>query len=83
MMFWNTPSSGWVFALFHQVRVTLPELLLLALALAWLLPVVGLVVLLEEPPPLVQAAAKPVAAASATAASARFVFMLLFHLPKG
>src|SRR5512146_2932613 len=73
MTFWNTPSSGCVFALFHQVNVTLPELELL-------LPPVGCVPppdVLVEPPPLLQAAAKAVAAASATAASARFVFMLL------
>jgi hypothetical protein len=80
MMFWNTPSNGCVFALFHQLKVTLAELELLVLPLVGCVPGVEVVV---EPPPLVQAAAKPVAATSATAASARFVFMLLIHLPRG
>jgi len=63
-----------VFALFHQDKVTLPELGL---------PVPFGDVVLVEPPPLLQAAAKAVAATSATAASARFVFMLLFISPGG
>jgi len=60
--------------LFHQLKVTLAEL-------ALLLPVGFCEVVLVELPPLLQAAAKAVAAASATAASARFVFMLLFISP--
>jgi hypothetical protein len=67
-----------VFALFHQLKVTLPELEPLLPPVACAPPDV-----LVEPPPLLQAAAKAVAAASATAASARFVFMLRFISPGG
>src|ERR1700722_19940022 len=74
------PSSGWLVALFHQVRVTLAGVLALLAVLALL----GLLELLaegaaverfEELPLLHAAAAGHVVTASATAASARLLRM--------
>jgi hypothetical protein len=72
----NTPRSGWVFALFHQVSVTLAAVLGLAL-LEPLAPVVVEVLELLELPLLHAATAVAVATASATAASARLLRMMV------
>src|ERR1700722_2219007 len=71
MALWYTPSSGWLVALFHQLRVTLAvELAELELPLVLALVLLGLLELL---PLLHAAAAVAVATASAATASARLL----------
>jgi hypothetical protein len=74
----NTPSRGWVFALFHQVSVTLPEELEVE-------PEPDpLALVLLEPPPLLQAAStRLVAAAATTAAAARLLIIRMLISPGG
>jgi hypothetical protein len=67
----NTPSSGCVFALFHQVRVTL------AVVEAVLEPLLVVEGVLLELPLLHAAAAVAVVTASATAASARLLLRMV------
>jgi hypothetical protein len=68
MTFWNTPSRGCVFALFHQVRVALA---------AELEPPPAFDGALLELPLLHAAAAVAVVTASATAASARLLLRMV------
>ena len=70
MMLLNTPSSGCVLALFHQLSVTLPELEL------------EFDDVLLDPPLLHAASTVAAAAATATPRTTRFLCMLC-HLPRG